>query len=234
MTAPDGKTPLARLADFPLLSDLPAGALAALAERMHSSHWPAGTVLFQRGDPGDDLIAITAGRIRIALTTPQGRQVILRQLEAGDILGEIAIIDGCPRSAEATAVTDATGLVLPRAHFLDVARRMPAIYETFARYCCQLLRNTNFQIESIALYDLQARLARFLLFSLAQQSGDAPAATASLQLKLNQTDLSAILGASRSKVNQALQALLAEGAVLRSGDALICDLARLRKLSEPE
>lgn len=233
MNAPDGKTPLARLAEFPLLSDLPDGALAALAERMHVSHWPAGTVLFQRGDPGDYLVAVTSGRIRVALTTPQGRQVILRQVEAGEVLGEIAIIDGSPRSAEATAVSDASGLVLPRAHFLAVAQRLPAIYETLARYCCGLLRNTNFQIESIALYDLQARLARFLLFSLAQQFGEAPPATAALRLRVNQTDLSAILGASRPKVNQAMQALLADGAIRRDGDALICDLPRLRSLSEP-
>ncbi|AUH62821.1 Crp/Fnr family transcriptional regulator [Paracoccus zhejiangensis] len=234
MTAPDGKSSADLLADFPLLSGLPKDARAALAERMHIRHWSAGTILFQRGDPGDHLIAVTSGLIRVQLTTPQGRQVILRQFETGDILGEIAIIDGDPRSAEAVAVSDAAGLILPRAHFLSVARRMPVLYEVLARYFCRLLRDTNFQIESIALYDLQARLVRFLLFSLEQQSGGDTPAFMELHLKVNQTDLSAFLGASRPKVNQAMQALLALGVVQRKGDALICDLAGLRALSEPE
>lgn len=101
-----------------------------------------------------------------------------------------------------------------------------------AQYLSSLLRSTNDQLESISIYDLQARLARFFLFLLEQKHGaDIPPAP-ELRHGLNQSDLSAILGASRPKVNQALQALTTLGSIRHEGAALVCDVPMLRHFAQ--
>jgi CRP-like cAMP-binding protein len=101
-----------------------------------------------------------------------------------------------------------------------------------ARHLSSHLRRTNFQMESIALYDLQTRLVRFLLHTLAHTQDTGHGNQRRLTLGVSQTDVSAILGASRPKISQAFQALLSSGAIRRDGDALLCDVAALTALSE--
>jgi hypothetical protein len=108
----------------------------------------------------------------------------------------------------------------------------PDLGLALARHLCGLLRDTNYQMESIALYDLRIRLVRFFLFALRQRHGDRPPDVAALRMKLNQSDLSAVLGASRPKINQCLQTLLAEGAVARDGDQINCVVPVLRRMAE--
>ena len=96
------------------------------------------------------------------------------------------------------------------------------------------LRETTEQLESIALYPLEARMARFLLFTLRQLNGDVLPDVASLSLQISQSELAAVLGASRPKVNRVIQSLTAEGALLREGEAWRCDTARLLALAEPD
>ncbi len=95
-----------------------------------------------------------------------------------------------------------------------------------------MVRGADIQMESIALYDLRMRLIRFFLFSLRQAHGERIPEEAALTTTLNQSDLSAVLGASRPKVNQALQALIAEGALRRDNGRLTCVVSRLRRLAE--
>ncbi len=221
-----------RLGRFPIFSALDPGTFRILAGHAQSKRWSAGATMFQRGDVGDHMLAIVEGRVRLTLTSAQGRELLLRQLGPGDILGELAIIDGLPRSAEASAVEPTTAIVLRRDRFLEVAKQRPDLGLAFASYLCSLIRNTNFQMESIALHNLQGRLIRFLLHSLNQAYPHGPPSAAVLDLNLNQTDLSSILGASRPKLNHALQTLIQDGAISRSGDAIQCNVARLRELAE--
>ena len=216
------------LADFPIFAAMQADSITALSAAVTRRSWIVGAMIFQRGDAGDHLLAIRRGRVRLSLSSPQGREVVLRAVGAGEILGEMALIDGLPRSADAHALQDTDCLVLSRSAYRAVAERHPDVSLAMAQYLCSLLRSTNYQLESIAIYDLQARLARFFLFLLEQKHGaDIPPAP-ELRHGLNQSDLSAILGASRPKVNHALQILLALGAIRREGAALVCDLPMLR------
>jgi len=100
-------------------------------------------------------------------------------------------------------------------------------------YLCRRLRDTTDQLEGIALYNLELRLARFLLFALRQIHGDEIPDAPRLSLDLSQSDLAAVLGATRPKVNQALQRLRDAGAVSREGHVMTCDVAALRDLAEP-
>jgi len=228
-TLPDTAGQLANCAIFASLEPATLAALAATAQRRA---WASGKVIFQRGDAGDHMLAITSGRVRLSLGSAQGKELMLRHLETGDVVGELAVIDGQPRSADAVALDSTTALVLRRSRFLEVAANHPDLGMSVARYLCSMLRNTNFQMESIALYDLQMRLVRFFLFSLRQAHGDRLPDRVVLHMGFNQTDLSSVLGASRPKINQALQVLIAEGVIQRDGERFVCQVRRLREMAE--
>lgn len=218
------------LAAFAAFSGLLEAERTELLRAFESRHWAAGEVIFLRGDEDSYLLALTSGAVRLSIASPQGRELVLRHVGPGETLGEIALIDGLPRSADATAVAPTTALVLRRARFLDICAEHAAVPLAMAVYLCSHLRNTNHQMESIALYDLQSRLVRFLILSLRQAHGDDIPQFVPLTLGLNQSDLSAMLGASRPKVNQALQSLILTGALRRDGPVLICNRDLLQRL----
>ncbi|MGI1664151.1 Crp/Fnr family transcriptional regulator [Palleronia sp. KMU-117] len=226
--------PMDRLDTFPIFAGLDAGSLADLTAAMTPHRWPAGTTIFQRGDTGDHLLAIRSGRIRLSLSNPQGREIVLRTLGPGAVLGEMALVDGLPRSADATAIDATEALILTRERFRAVASRHLDVALSVARYMSSLVRHANYQMESIALYDLHTRLARFLLAAVLERHGPNPPAAAEIRLGLTQSDLSAALGASRPKVNVALKDLISDGVLRRVDDLLICDTARLRHVADQD
>lgn len=198
---------------------------------MTPQSWEAGRLVFQRGDPGTFMAFIVSGKVQLSLLTPTGKEILLRHVGPGDVLGEIAVIDGGDRSANARAALPTEVMILARQAFLSVADAMPGLYAAIARYLCTALRATNYQMESIALYDLRSRLARFFLMTCAKER---PAGhTLRIDMPYTQTELSALLGASRPKLNAALHLLQAEGAIARDGTGYLCDLRRLETLAEP-
>lgn len=220
------------LRSFPIFSSLSDDSLGQLIQGMREQRWSAGQLIFTRGDAGDHMFAVLSGRIRLVLANSRGREIVLRTLGPGDILGEMALLDGEPRSADATAAEATTCLVLTRARFETVARQRPDVGLALARHLSAHLRRTNFQMESIALYDLQTRLVRFLLHTLAQTPDPGAGRHRRLTLGVNQTDVSAILGASRPKISQAFQTLIATGAIRRDGGDLLCDIDALTDLAQ--
>jgi CRP/FNR family transcriptional regulator, cyclic AMP receptor protein len=209
-------------------------AIAAIANASRPVRFSAGQVLFHRGDAGDQVLALASGRIKLALLTTQGRELVLRHAEAGDFLGELAFLDGTPRSAMAVAVTPGEGVILQRRAFDQIEPSLrDSLIAAALRYVCQRLRETTDQLESIALYGLSGRLARFFLLTLRQLHGDEMPEAPRLRLSLTQGELAAVLGASRPKVNRALQELEDAGAVLREeGGTLVCDPAKLLSLAD--
>ncbi|MFD1333716.1 Crp/Fnr family transcriptional regulator, partial [Methylopila musalis] len=202
--------------------DLFAGAspedVAALASAARPRRFAAGATLFQRGDPGREMFIVTDGRIRLSVLSVEGKELSLRHAEAGALIGEMAALDGGARSADATAVTDAGALALARADMDRLIAERPALARAVIRFLCRRLRDTTDQMESIALYRLERRLARFLL-ALARDDAEAGRASARVELTLNQSEIADMLGASRPKLNGALAALEAAGAVARDGRA---------------
>lgn len=218
---------------FPIFEDLEPETLSRIAAAATQHQWSAGALLFQRGDRGDYLVALASGRVRLAITTPQGRELTLRHAGPGDLLGEMALFDAKPRSADAVAAVGTVGHVLHRAAFQQIAELDPALMQEAARWLTRRLRETTDQLESIVLYTLEPRLARFLLLTLHQIHGDALPPHPALRLDLSQSDLAAVLGASRPKVNQALQELCDAGAIRREGAIILCDVAALLLIAEP-
>lgn len=218
---------------FPIFETLGPESLARVAAAAVVQRWNAGALLFQRGDPGNYLVALASGRVRLAITTPQGRELILRHAGPGDLLGEMALFDDQPRSADAVAAVGTVGHILHRSAFVQLAKLDPALMQGAARWLCRRLRETTDQLESIVLYNLEPRLARFLLFTLGQIHGDDLPPHPALRLDISQSDLAAVLGASRPKVNQALQGLRDAKAIGRDGTIILCDVAALRLIAEP-
>ena len=169
-----------------------------------------------------------SGQVRLSISTSTGKELVLRHMGPGDVIGEFSLIDGQPRSADATVVQPSSGIVLPCDRFHAVAAGQPQLGMALARHLCQQLRTTNYQMESIALYNLRSRVARFLLFALREHQEPVQPGRVRLRMVLNQSELALLLGASRPKVNQVLQSLMAEGVLERDGDALICDLGLLQ------
>lgn len=218
---------------FPIFEELGTDACAALAGAAIPRSWPAGTVLFQRGDPGDHMVAISDGRIKLSLITAAGKELALRHAEPGSILGEMALLDGQPRSADAVAVVASRGFLVMRRDFDRLLDTYPDCARGAIRYLCRRLRETTDQMESIALFELDARLARFFLATLRQIHGDDLPDEARLAVPLSQGEIAAVLGASRPKINRAIASLEEQGAIARNGAAIDCDIERLQDLAEP-
>lgn len=219
-------------AGFPVFAGLQAETRIDLARIGFKHRWATGQTIFQRGDRDDRMIAILSGRIRLSITTPNGRELVLTSLGPGDVLGELALLDGEPRSTDAVATEATVAVLLSRDRFLQLAGQRPDLSLAIARHVCGQLRRATFQMESIALYDLQGRLVRYLLMAAGQKAGRAAKGCVRVDLGLNQSDLAAVLGASRSRVNNALQDLVLDGAIRRDGSIVDCDIARLRALSD--
>jgi CRP/FNR family transcriptional regulator, cyclic AMP receptor protein len=217
---------------FAVFAGVTAETLAELARTAQIQRWTAGQMLFQRGDAGDRLFAVTSGQVRLSLLTPSGRELVLKVVRRGDVLGEFAVIDGQSRSTDATAVDTVTALTITRERYMELAVTRPDLLMAMARYLCSMLRATNFQMESIALYDLQTRLIRFLLMSVRQTYGENPPEMAHIDIGMSQTDLAAVLGATRPRVNNALQELIVAGVIRRNGNILICSLPQLQDMAE--
>ncbi|KAA3448002.1 Crp/Fnr family transcriptional regulator [Mesorhizobium sp. SARCC-RB16n] len=218
---------------FPIFRDFDDKTIAALAGISSFRKWLPDTVIFQRGDEGNYMVGVISGRIKVSLITPQGRELILRQLEAGELFGEMAMLDDQPRSADATAQVASQGFVIPKRPFMDLIKLSPGAAKATIRYLCSRLRGITEHLETIALYHLNSRAARFLLVTLRQIHGNELPVRADLKLALTQSDIAGILGASRPKVNRAILALEEAGAIRRSNGIIECNTERLQWIAEP-
>ena len=161
-----------------------------------------GDQIFAKGDPGNSMMAVLGGRITITAPSSDGRQVVLTTMREGDVVGEIALLDGKERSADATAATECEMLVVPRHSLLSLLDRHPELCIEFLVVLCERLRRTNEQVEDLAFLELEARLAKALL-RLAEENDGAP--TRPVGLKISQRALGEIVGGSRESVNKHLQ-----------------------------
>ncbi len=215
------------LARAPLFGTLDAAGRLAVAEEMRETTFDAGQAIFARGDAGGELHVVSKGRVKLSILTSDGRELSFAHVEPPSIFGELALFDGRPRSADATAVTKVSTLSLSKAAFAKLLTIKPAVAEAALSFLSGRLRDADEQLEAIALHPIEARLARFFLQAARQKDPDAKAAKVTLSLPISQTELALLVGASRPKVNAALAMLEAEGALERRGQLMICQVERL-------
>src|SRR5882672_8637994 len=182
------------LSQAEIFSGLPDTELQKCAGAFREVRFGKGEMLFSRGDPGTNLYLIAEGRVRLAISSDEGRELSFRHATAGDLFGEIAALDGGPRTAEATALTPIVAYSLDRNTLAELLLQRPAIAAKLIEYLCKKLRETSSQLEAIALHPLHVRLARFLAFAL--ENRQAPAGKrVPLELGFSQGELALLLGA---------------------------------------
>jgi CRP-like cAMP-binding protein len=201
---------------FAKLGEVPLERIANLCVRRRLAH---GEVLFKKGDQGDSLYGVRRGTIRIETGTEGGDRLTLNVLGSGDLFGEIALLDGEPRSADAIAA-EATELFMLRRHdFLALIEREPQIAVRLIELLCQRVRWVNERVEEVALLPLHVRMARRLA-GLALDFGS--------EINLTQGELSEFVGGARESVSRQLQKWRRAGIVgLRRGKIIILDGERL-------
>ena len=202
---------------------------AILAHSMVTKH-PEGERIFAKGDPGNSMMAVLKGRVMISSPSPDGRQVVLTVMRDGDVFGEIALLDGKERTADATAVGDCELLIVPRRSLLSLLERRPDLCIGLLIVLCERLRRTNEQVEDLAFLDLEARIAKALV-RLADENGDGGPRARPPGVKISQRALGEMVGGSRESVNKHLQDWKRSGIIsIEKGAIFIRDLAALAAL----
>jgi CRP/FNR family cyclic AMP-dependent transcriptional regulator len=185
-----------------LFRGLPEASLDRIAALATRRIYEKGEIIFAQGDQGDALYGVAAGRVRISASGAGGQEVFLNIMEPGDTFGEIAVMDGLPRTAGATALERATLVVIKRQDFLQLLEREPQLAIHLLKLLCERLRWTSELFEESAFLAGPARLAKRLLI-LASLHGRA-AGIGQLELRISQAELARFLGISRQIVNQHL------------------------------
>ena len=229
---PASTSGLAALRHVDLFADVPQPVLATLAGTMQRKLFDAGTVIFLRGDPGTSLYLIHTGRVRIGLSSAGGKEVTLTLLGPGDFFGDLALLDGAPRSADAMAYEACELFVLQRSDFMTQLDRQPQLAKELLSVMSRRLRRNADLIEEVAFLEVGARVAR-LLVGLADERGIPGATGLTLAGRLTQTDLASLVSATRESVNKCLSAYQREKLLAWDrGRLILLDLAGLRRRAE--
>jgi CRP/FNR family transcriptional regulator, cyclic AMP receptor protein len=191
------------LADVPLFSGLQPTDLELIAQRVRQRRYRPGEAIFHRDDPGVALYIIVAGKVKVHNETPDGGDVMLTILSNGDFFGEMSLLDGEERSADVSTLEPTEVLVLTQADLHDCIRQAPQIAINLLATLAGRLRRTNETIQALSSLDVHGRVAKQLLL-LSRQHGVQTPAGMQIGIRLTQTDLAGLVGASRESVNKVL------------------------------
>jgi CRP-like cAMP-binding protein len=239
MVGSKGDTGLARLGRdarraalmaSPLFAAMTPEELETVLTMAVEHRYRRGQTIFQKDDAGTAMMAVLTGRVRISTISADGKEVTLNVISPGEVFGEIALLDGKPRSADATAIEESCILVLERRDFLPFVLNNQDLTARLLAILCERLRKTSVALEDIALFDLPIRLARVLL-KLGDDYGRPTEAGLRIDLKLSQKDLSNLVAATRESINKQLRIWREAGLVILDGGYLVLPRpARLQRM----
>lgn len=208
-----------RLADVPLLAGLPAQALDELARASRVRRYAAGQVLWNEGDPGEALLVLESGQLRVSRFSGSGIEIVLAVVDAPAAIGELALIDGAPRDASVIAQQPVTVRFVPRTIFHELLRREPAVVDGLLRSLAAMVRAGNARHAITVGLDVPGRLAAWLLARAAENPGSRKG-TLEISIGRSQGQLAAELGTTRSTLNRALIGFESLGYLVRRGDRI--------------
>jgi CRP-like cAMP-binding protein len=220
------------LASHFLLRHLPKPVLRDLATSVQFASYPRHATIFQKGDPGSSMMAVVRGRVKICTYSKDGKEVVLNIIDRDKLFGEIAVLDGRPRTADAVALEETDLMVLQRNQLMTHLTGNPEIAAKLFGILCQRLRQTSEYLEDALLREAPSRLARGLL-RLADTFGRPGPKGTQLSVKLSQQQIGSLIGISRESVNKLLNEWMRSGEVeMLDGYLLIPDRAALERLAE--
>jgi CRP/FNR family transcriptional regulator, cyclic AMP receptor protein len=216
-----GRPVLESLATIPFFAGLDPDALERLASGMRSRRFRRGEVIFHVGDPGDALFVIVSGDVKISLPSETGEEAILATLRPGAVFGELALLDGAPRSASATALSATETVVLPRDRFRDLIATEAGVRDALLASIAGELRRLTQHVEELHFLDITGRLAARLV-RLAEEGGS-PTDDGALRLRANltQADLAAMVGCTRQSVNKLLGQFTEDGLIRQEREGIV-------------
>lgn len=223
---------LGSLRECALFAHADEEALRELARALRHRRFRRNEVIFHQGDPGDSLHVVASGQIKILLLSAEGEEAIIATLRPGDFFGELALLDGAPRSATAVAVDPAETLVLPRPVFRELLERSEGLRDALLTGLAHELRRLTGQVEELYFLDLAGRLATRLT-RLAREAHPQAEHEVRLDWPFTQSDLASMIGGSRQSVNRLLSLLVEDGLVRIEPDHLvITDVNELERRGE--
>ncbi|QPF83035.1 Crp/Fnr family transcriptional regulator [Bradyrhizobium genosp. L] len=214
---PFSNSKLSVLRKHPYFADLEPEAFDQLCRYAKHITLKRGTAIFSKGDPGNTLIAVISGTVKISISSPDGRNAILNLIEAGEIFGEIALLDGRSRTADATANSNCELFVIDRREFIPFVRSQPTLAMKFIELLCARLRWTSDQVEQVILLDLPGRLANALLRLSDKHKREPQGRT----ISITQQEISEMVGMTRESINKQLRAWAARGWVRLEHGAIV-------------
>jgi CRP/FNR family transcriptional regulator, cyclic AMP receptor protein len=191
-----------------------------LAARARMRDFAAGETIFLMGAKGDSMMAVLDGNVRISVPSPEGKEIVLAIIQPGDVFGEIAVLDGKERTAEATAMTDCTLAVLERRDVMAFLESNPSGWPRLVDLLCARLRHSDRQIAEMAFLQLPVRLAKALL-RMADMAAGLAGARAGARIRLTQRELGNIVGMTRESVNKCLRDWQRSGIVRIEGNEIV-------------
>ena len=217
------------LARSPLFQGVLPEDLAHYARAMSRRRYRRNEVIFHEGDPGNSLHVLVEGRVKITRESSEGNEAIVVILAPGETFGELVLLDGAPRSATATAIEATETLTMTRADFAELVNgSSPFRWHVLGGIAHRIRRLTD-QLAEVHFLDLAGRLA-LQLTRLAEETAPGRLTDIELRTTLTQSDLAAMVGGTRQRVNQILGDFVDEGLVRNeAGSLVVVDLERLRQ-----
>ena len=191
---------LALLRRHPLFGAIAPELLERLSSYATTRAVHRGDSIFAKGDPGNSLYAVCAGTVKISVPSADGKDAVFNLVGEGEIFGEIALLDGQPRTADAVAISHCDLMVIERRDFLTFVRSEPAVASKLIELLCARLRVLSEHFEEVVFLNLSQRLARILL-----RLSDEAVRDKRVKLKITQLELSQMLGSTRESVNKQLR-----------------------------
>ena len=214
------------LAGHPLFSGLKLDDLERLSGYSRIVRAEKGSAIFSKGDPGTGLMAVVSGGVKISVPSPDGKEVVLNTIQPGEVFGEIALLDGRSRTANAFAMLDSELLILERREFIPFLKQSPEVGLTLLAVLCDRLRRTSEQVEDVLFLDVSGRLAKTIL-RLSAHEPDGRRYVHATQKEIGQ-----MIGLSRESTNKQLQAWVrSKWIAVEKGGLTIKNAAALEKFA---
>jgi CRP/FNR family cyclic AMP-dependent transcriptional regulator len=181
-----------------LLGSLPEQDLRALAAISRLRNYRRGQIVFTRGDPGDSVMVVVSGRVKITVRSADGGELTLAIIHPGGLTGELGVVDGGPRSADAETLEESQLLLVPRDAVRDVCARVPSAAQALTNSIAAICRRLTDATADLVFLDLPRRVAKILL---SQPRGD----DGTIRFRMSQEELAHQAGSTRQSVNAALR-----------------------------
>lgn len=218
------------MGSIPLFGPLDSEERRRLLAYMRLVRYPPKATLFCKGDPGTNMMAMVRGRAKVCTHSEDGKELVLNLINAGDVVGEIALLDGAARTADAVTLEDCEVLVLERRDFIPFLARHPETCLKLIKVLCDRVRRTSQMLEESLFLEGSARVAK-RLEHLATLFGRRVPEGIEITIKLSQQQLGNMVGMSRESMNKLLGQWRRDKLVLtRNGHLVITDLERLKDI----